>query len=186
MASELPREAFLSEARVTFLAALPRPASIRDGYAFRQHVETARQNRGLAMIPEFDEFPVFYFTNALAVVGPGELRVGRRRLEQLDFELECFCVIGRRVTNPTLEEADDAIFGYGVMNDFSARALQMEEMKLNLGPAKGKDFATGLGPWLVTKDELRPRLRPSAKETSSTRPCRRISDVPVSRATSRR
>jgi fumarylacetoacetate (FAA) hydrolase len=182
MASELPREAFLSEARVTFLASLPRPASIRDGYAFRQHVETARQNRGLAMIPEFDEFPVFYFTNALAVVGPGELRVGRRRLEQLDFELECFCVIGRRVTNPTLEEADDAIFGYGVMNDFSARALQMEEMKLNLGPAKGKDFATGLGPWLVTKDELRPRLRPSAKGNvlyaamSAT-----VNDVPVSR-----
>jgi fumarylacetoacetate (FAA) hydrolase len=163
MASELPREAFWSEARVTLLAPLPRPASIRDGYAFRQHVETARRNRGLPMIPEFDDFPVFYFTNALAVVGPGELRVGGRRLEKLDFELECFCVIGKRVTNPTLEEADDAIFGYGVMNDFSARALQMEEMKLNLGPAKGKDFATGLGPWLVTKDELAPRLRPSPK-----------------------
>ena len=72
-------------------------------------------------------------------------------------------MIGRRVTNPTLEEADDAIFGYGVMNDFSARVLQMEEMKLNLGPAKGKDFATGLGPWLVTKDELANRLRPSPK-----------------------
>ena len=163
MASELPREAFWSEARVTLLAPLPRPASIRDGYAFRQHVETARRNRGLPMIPEFDDFPVFYFTNALAVVGPGELRVGGRRLEKLDFELECFCVIGKRVTNPTLAEADDAIFGYGVMNDFSARALQMEEMKLNLGPAKGKDFATGLGPWLVTKDELAPRLRPSPK-----------------------
>jgi 2-keto-4-pentenoate hydratase/2-oxohepta-3-ene-1,7-dioic acid hydratase in catechol pathway len=163
MASELPREAFLSEATVTIVAPLPRPVSIRDGYAFRQHVETARRNRGLPMIPEFDEFPVFYFTNALAVTGPGELRVGRRRLEKLDFELECFCVIGRHVQNPTLAEADDAIFGYGVMNDFSARALQMEEMKLNLGPAKGKDFATGLGPWLVTKDELKDRLRPSPK-----------------------
>ena len=163
MASELPREAFVSEARVTLVAPLPKPVSIRDGYAFRQHVETARRNRGVPMIPEFDDFPVFYFTNALAVVGPGDLRVGGRRLEMLDFELECFCVIGRRVTNPTLEEADAAIFGYGVMNDFSARALQMEEMKLNLGPAKGKDFATGLGPWLVTKDELEPRLRPSNK-----------------------
>ena len=163
MASELPREAFWSEATVALLAPLPRPVSIRDGYAFRQHVETARRNRGLPMIPEFDAFPVFYFTNALAVVGPGDLRVGGRRLEQLDFELECFCVIGRRVTNPTLEEADDAIFGFGVMNDFSARALQMEEMKLNLGPAKGKDFATGLGPWLVTKDELKGRLSASPK-----------------------
>jgi fumarylacetoacetate (FAA) hydrolase len=182
MASELPREAFWSEARVTPLPPLPRPVSIRDAYAFRQHVETARKNRGLPMIPEFDDFPVFYFTNALAVVGPGELRVGGRRLEKLDFELECFCVIGRRVTNPTLEEADAAIFGYGVMNDFSARALQMEEMKLNLGPAKGKDFATGLGPWLVTKDELAPRLRPSHKGNvlyaamSAT-----VNDVPVSR-----
>ena len=115
------------------------------------------------MIPEFDEFPVFYFTNALAVVGPGEVRVGRRRLEKLDFELECFVVIGKTVTNPTLEEADDAILGYGVMNDLSARALQMEEMKLNLGPAKGKDFATAIGPWLVTRDELAGRLTPTPK-----------------------
>lgn len=159
----LPTGSLLREDEVRLLAPLPRPVSVRDGYAFRQHVETARRNRGLPMIPEFDEFPVFYFTNALAVIGPGELRVGRRRLEKLDFELECFAVIGRTVTNPTLEEADDAILGYGVMNDLSARALQMEEMKLNLGPAKGKDFATAIGPWLVTKDELAGRLRPSPK-----------------------
>lgn len=148
---------------VTLLAPVPRPPSMRDGYAFRQHVETARRNRGLAMIPEFDHFPVFYFTNHLAVVGPGDLRVGRERLDRLDFELEAFVVIGKTVTNPTLDEADDAIFGYGVMNDWSARALQMEEMKLNLGPAKGKDFATGLGPWLVTKDELAARLERTPK-----------------------
>jgi len=159
----VPTGSLLREDEVRLLAPLPRPVSVRDGYAFRQHVETARRNRGLAMIPEFDEFPVFYFTNALAVIGPGELRVGRRRLEKLDFELECFAVIGKTVTNPTLEEADDAILGYGVMNDLSARALQMEEMKLNLGPAKGKDFATAIGPWLVTKDELADRLRRSPK-----------------------
>lgn len=161
--ASLPAGTLVPEDEVRLLAPLPRPVSVRDGYAFRQHVETARRNRGLPMIPEFDEFPVFYFTNALAVIGPGELRVGRRRLERLDFELECFVVIGKRVTNPTLEEADDAIFGYGVMNDLSARTLQMEEMKLNLGPAKGKDFATAIGPWLVTKDELADRLRPSPK-----------------------
>lgn len=161
----VPTGSLLREDEVRLLAPLPRPVSVRDGYAFRQHVETARRNRGLPMIPEFDEFPVFYFTNALAVIGPGELRVGRRRLEKLDFELECFVVIGKTVSNPTLEEADDAILGYGVMNDLSARALQMEEMKLNLGPAKGKDFATALGPWLVTKDELADRLRPSPKGT---------------------
>src|SRR5258705_9166105 len=77
------------------LAPLPRPVSMRDGYAFRQHVETARKNRGLGMIPEFDLFPVFYFTNHLAVVGPGELRVGGERLNRLDFELACFAVIGQ-------------------------------------------------------------------------------------------
>jgi len=161
--ASLPTGTLLREDEVGLLAPLPNPVSVRDGYAFRQHVETARRNRGLPMIPEFDLFPVFYFTNALAVVGPGELRVGRRRLEKLDYELECFAVIGKTVTNPSLEEADDAILGYGVMNDFSARALQMEEMKLNLGPAKGKDFATAIGPWLVTKDELVDRISPSPK-----------------------
>ena len=154
MATELSSSALHDPRRVELLAPLPRPVSLRDGYAFRQHVETARRNRGVPMIPEYDRFAVFYFSNPLSVIGPGELRVGRRRLEQLDFELEAFCVVGRTVTNPTLAEADEAIFGYGVMNDFSARALQMEEMKLNLGPAKGKDFATALGPWLVTKDDL--------------------------------
>jgi fumarylacetoacetate (FAA) hydrolase len=181
MASELAREAFHSEQAVTLLAPLPRPVSIRDGYAFRQHVETARKNRGLAMIPEFDKFPVFYFTNALAVIGPGELRVSGPRLDQLDFELEAFCVIGKQIRNPTLAEADAAIFGYGVMNDFSARALQMEEMKLNLGPAKGKDFATGLGPWLVTKDELKDRLSPSPRgNVLNARMTATVNHVPVS------
>jgi fumarylacetoacetate (FAA) hydrolase len=181
MASELPREAFHPEQAVTLLAPLPRPVSIRDGYAFRRHVETARKNRGLPMIPEFDLFPVFYFTNALAVVGPGELRVGRGRLDKLDFELEAFCVIGKRLTNPTLAEADDAIVGYGVLNDFSARALQMEEMKLNLGPAKGKDFATGMGPWLVTKDELAARILPSPRgNVLDARMTATVNHVPVS------
>ncbi len=154
MAAELPSTAQVDARRAELLAPIPNPVSLRDGYAFRQHVETARRNRGLALIPEFDRFPVFYVSNHLTVIGPGILRVGGRRLELLDFELEAFCVVGRPVTNPTLEEADAAIFDYGVMNDFSARALQSEEMKLNLGPAKGKDFATALGPWLVTKDEL--------------------------------
>ena len=151
-------EALVPEKEVELLAPIPHPVSVRGGHAFRQHVETTRRNRGLGMIPEFDAFPVFHFTNHLAVVGPGPVHVGRRRLEKLDYELECFCVIGRRVMNPTLEEADEAIAGYGVLNDFSARALQLEEMKLGLGPAKGKDFATAIGPWLVTKDELASRL----------------------------
>jgi len=151
-------EALVHESTVELLAPLPRPLSVRDGHAFRQHVEAVRRSRGLGVISEFDSFPVFYFTNHLTVVGPGDVHVGRRRLEKLDYELECFCVIGRRVVNPTLEEADEAIAGYGVMNDLSARALQAEEMKLGLGPAKGKDFATAIGPWLVTRDEVASRL----------------------------
>lgn len=139
---------------VQLLAPVPRPPSMRDGYAFRQHVATARRNRGLDMIPEFDQFPVFYFTNHQAVTGPGDVHVQELHCNRLDFELEVAIVIGRECRNVKVEQADDCIFGYTIMNDWSARALQMEEMKLNLGPAKGKDFATSIGPWLVTRDEL--------------------------------
>jgi fumarylacetoacetate (FAA) hydrolase len=142
---------------VKLLSPIPRPPSMRDGYAFRQHVETARRNRGLEMIPEFDQFPVFYFTNHQAVIGPGPLHVRPRHLERLDFELEAAIVIGREARDLTAANADEAIFGMTIMNDFSARALQMQEMLLSLGPAKGKDFATGLGPYLVTMDELAER-----------------------------
>jgi len=144
-------------ADVTLKAPIPRPPSLRDGYAFRQHVETARQNRGLPMIPEFDAFPVFYFSNHAAVVGPGDVRVRPGHLDRLDYELEAAIVVGRGGADLTAQAADDAIFGMTIMNDWSARGLQAEEMKLNLGPAKGKDFATSLGPWLVTLDELLPR-----------------------------
>lgn len=149
----------VSAADVTLLAPIPRPPSMRDGYAFRQHVETARRNRGLEMIPEFDQFPVFYFTNHQAVVGPGELRVAPRQRERLDFELEAAIVVGRHGKNVPADRADALIFGLTIMNDFSARVMQMDEMKLSLGPAKGKDFATGLGPYLVTVDELADRTQ---------------------------
>jgi len=137
-----------------FCAPVPRPTSMRDGYAFRQHVEAARRNRGLEMIPEFDEIPIFYFTNHQAVFGPGDIHVQPLHCQQLDFELECAIVIGKKGRNINASEADEYIAGLMVMNDWSARVLQMQEMKLNLGPAKGKDFATSLGPWLVTPDEL--------------------------------
>ncbi|MCE1228078.1 MAG: fumarylacetoacetate hydrolase family protein [Firmicutes bacterium] len=149
-----PALALRALSEVTLLAPVPRPVSMRDGYAFRQHVATARRNRGLDMIPEFDQFPVTYFTNHLAVTGPGDVAVQTHHLTRLDFELELAIVTGRPLRNASLEEADAAIFGYMVMNDWSARHLQMEEMKLSLGPCKGKDFATSLGPWLVTPDEL--------------------------------
>jgi fumarylacetoacetate (FAA) hydrolase len=106
------------------------------------------------MIPEFDQYPVFYFTNHNAIYGEGEIRVENDHLQKLDFELEAAVVIGKEGRNISVKEADSFIAGYLIMNDLSARVLQMEEMKLNLGPAKGKDFATSIGPWLVTPDEL--------------------------------
>jgi fumarylacetoacetate (FAA) hydrolase len=139
---------------VQLLAPVPFPASCRDGYAFRQHVEAARRNRKVPMIPEFDQYPVFYFTNHHSVQGPGEIRCMPDHFNKLDFELEVAIVIARQGRNIRAAEADGYIAGLMIMNDMSARTLQAEEMLLNLGPAKGKDFATATGPWLVTLDEL--------------------------------
>lgn len=136
------------------LSPVPFPTSCRDAYAFRQHVATARRNRGVEMIPEFDQFPVFYFTNHQKVYGPGEIKLMPDHFLKLDYELEGAIVIGKKGRNIRANEADQYIAGYMIMNDFSARELQMQEMKLNLGPAKGKDFASSFGPYLVTPDEL--------------------------------
>jgi fumarylacetoacetate (FAA) hydrolase len=138
------------------LAPVPYPPSCRDAYAFRQHVAAARRNRKVEMIPEFDQYPIFYFTNHHSIKGPGEVTCMPDHLEKLDFELEAAIVICKPGRNIKAEEADEYIGGLMIMNDLSARRLQMEEMLLNLGPAKGKDFATTVGPWLVTLDELQP------------------------------
>lgn len=140
---------------VELLAPVPRPASCRDGYAFRQHVAAARRNRKVPMIPEFDAYPIFYFTNHNSIKGPGAIRCMPDHFHKLDFELEVAIVIGKGGRNIKAAQADEHIAGLMIMNDLSARTLQMEEMLLNLGPAKGKDFATVIGPWLVTLDELK-------------------------------
>ncbi|MCX6145746.1 MAG: fumarylacetoacetate hydrolase family protein [Candidatus Kapabacteria bacterium] len=139
---------------IKMLAPVPHPTSCRDGYAFRQHVASARRNRGVDMIAEFDQYPIFYFTNHNAVFGEGDISIEKDHLEKLDFELEWAVVIGKKGKNVSSKDADKYIAGFTIMNDWSARTLQMEEMLLNLGPAKGKDFATTIGPWLVTTDEL--------------------------------
>jgi len=136
------------------LAPVPHPTSCRDGYAFRQHVAAARRNRKVDMIPEFDQYPIFYFTNHNSIQGPGEILCMPDHFEKLDFELEAAIVINRPGRNIQASQADEYIAGLMIMNDMSARRLQMEEMLLNLGPAKGKDFATVIGPMLVTLDEL--------------------------------
>lgn len=162
LAGQLPQAALHEESKVHLLSPIPNPPSMRDGYAFRQHVEAARRNRGLDMIPEFDQIPIFYFTNHLAVSGSGPIPVLPKHLDKLDFELEIAIVMGKEGRNIPANKADDYIFGYTIMNDWSARGLQMEEMKLNLGPAKGKDFSTSLGPYLVPKEDLESFSLPSA------------------------
>lgn len=140
---------------VKLLAPIPRPNSLRDAYAFRQHVETSRRNRGLEMIKEFDDFPVFYFSNHNAIFGPNDdIQCMPSHFEKLDYELEIAILIGKEGINVKSENAKEYIAGFMIMNDMSSRGLQMKEMKLNLGPAKGKDFASVLGPYLVTPDEL--------------------------------
>ena len=140
---------------VKLLAPIPRPNSLRDAYAFKQHVETSRRNRGLEMIKEFDDFPVFYFSNHNAIFGPNDdIECMPSHFEKLDYELEIAILIGKEGRNIKAKNAKEYIAGFMIMNDMSSRGLQMKEMKLNLGPAKGKDFASVLGPYLVTPDEL--------------------------------
>lgn len=139
---------------VTLCAPIPAPPSLRDFYAFEEHVRRARARRGLDVVPEWYEIPVFYFSNHRAVVGSDEEVRRPRGCERLDYELEIACVIGREGRDISVEDAESYIFGYTIMNDWSARDFQAEEVKVGLGPAKGKDFATTLGPMLVTPDEL--------------------------------
>lgn len=148
-------------AGAVIMAPVPNPASCRDGYAFRQHVAAARRNRKVDMIAEFDQYPIFYFTNHNAIQGPGDIVCMPDHFQKLDFELEASVVLCKKGRNIKASEADKYIAGYMIMNDMSARTLQMEEMLLNLGPAKGKDFSTVIGPVLVTPDELEPYKIPA-------------------------
>jgi 2-keto-4-pentenoate hydratase/2-oxohepta-3-ene-1,7-dioic acid hydratase in catechol pathway len=151
------------------LAPVAQPPSIRDFYAFEQHVRTARARRGLEMHPDWYELPVFYFSNPAAVLGPGDPVAAPPRSAELDYELEVACVLGRGGTNLRLEDADEAVAGFMVMNDWTARDVQRRELQLSMGPVKGKDFATSLGPALVTTAEFAPgglREVPSAAMTA--------------------
>lgn len=131
-------------AEVTLLAPVLHPPAVRDFYAFEQHVATARASRGLEVPPEWYELPVFYFSNPSTIYGPEQEIPYPEGTAELDYELEVAAVIG----------ADGAIGGFTVLNDWSARDLQRLEMKVGLGPAKGKDFATSIGPVVVTVDEF--------------------------------
>ena len=133
------------------------PLSIRDGYAFEQHVKTANANRGRDVPEEWYQFPVFYFTNPSTPIGPESPVACPRYSEALDFELEIAAIIGKHGRDIEAKQASEYIFGYTIFNDWSARDVQRSEMKIGLGPAKGKDFASAFGPCIITPDELEDR-----------------------------
>lgn len=120
--------------------------SFRDFYAFEQHVKTARSRRGLSMVPQWYEMPVFYFSNARAFITDEEPLICPRHGNWLDFELEIGAVIGKGGRDLKAEDAEEHILGFTILNDWSMRDVQREEVKVGLGPAKGKDFATSIGP----------------------------------------
>ena len=144
--------------QVTVKAPLQNPPTLRDFYAFETHVKTANRNRGREVPEEWYEFPVFYFTNPHTIQGPGEDVTLPAYTQALDYELEVAAVIGKPGRDITAEKAMEHIFGFTIINDWSARDVQRKEMKVGLGPAKGKDFATSLGPWIVTPEELRAKV----------------------------
>lgn len=139
---------------IELLAPLPNPCTFRDYVAFETHVKNAAATHGNTVAPEWYEVPIFYFSNPNVMRGPGEEVARPKKCVKLDYELEMACIIGKEGKNIKASEAEEYIFGYTILNDWSARDLQAQEMKVLLGPAKGKDFATSIGPSIVTKNEL--------------------------------
>jgi fumarylacetoacetate (FAA) hydrolase len=147
-------EAILDARDLHFGPPILQPPSLRDFYAFERHVKTMWERRGGTVPEAWYRLPIFYFSNVGEIRGPGDPVWAPRASQELDYELE----IGALVDTPAIDlepdRADEAIGGYFILNDWSARDLQREETTVRLGPAKGKDFATSIGPWLVTPDEL--------------------------------
>lgn len=153
-AAEVPAGTARGGDHAVFAPPVPDPGSFLDFYAFEEHVRRARERRGLAMIPEWYTYPVYYRSNQRGFVATGtEVRFPPGET-MMDFELELAAILGAPLASPSAAEAEAAIAGFALLNDWSARAIQREVMKVGLGPNKGKDFATSLGPWLVTPDEL--------------------------------
>lgn len=152
----------LDEADLAFGPPILRPPSFRDFYAFEQHVATMWGRRN-AEIPEaWYRLPIFYFSNTSEVRGPDDPVWAPRGSSELDFELEVGAIVDTPAHDLPEERAGEAIGGYFVVNDWSARDLQRDESTVRLGPAKGKDFALSIGPWITTPDELEAAWSPGA------------------------
>jgi len=168
----------LAVSDVQALAPMATPPTVRDFYAFEQHVKAGRSWRGLEMDPDWYQLPVFYFSNPYATVGCGDVAM-TPGAKHFDFELEVAAVVGKAGRDLTPDEGEDAVIGYCVLNDLSGRDVQQREMKLSMGPVKGKDTSTALGPYLVTKDELRDRRLGQGYDLAMT--CE-VNGLPYSRA----
>lgn len=153
--AELPDEVQThSEADVTLLSPVIGSGAMLDFYTFEQHVKTCRAKRGLDVIDEWYQYPVYYNGNPRAFQGHGSRVHFPPKEDRRDYELELAIVIGKEGRDIPEDQAHDYIAGYTIMNDWSARSIQRETMKVGLGPSKGKDFATSLGPYLVTPEEV--------------------------------
>ena len=141
-----------------FLPPVVRPPSFRDFYAFEQHVKTARGRRGLDMPQAWYDLPVFYFSNPNSLVGHDAAVAAPAGCVELDYELELGVIIGHGGRNIPVGKAWEHVAGFTIINDLSARDLQRAEMSVGLGPAKGKDFATAVGPWMLTRDAVAPSI----------------------------
>jgi fumarylacetoacetate (FAA) hydrolase len=147
-------EAIFTADELVFGPPILQPPSLRDFYAFEQHVATMWHRRGGEVPEAWYRLPIFYFSNVSEIRGPGDPVWAPRGSSELDYELEVAALIDTPVRDLSGERGEEAIGGYLVFNDWSARDLQREETTVRLGPAKGKDFSSSIGPWLVTPDEL--------------------------------
>ena len=147
-------EAIFEAADLVFGPPVLQPTSLRDFYAFEGHVKTMWERRGGTVPEAWYRLPIFYFSNVSEIRGPADPVWRPAASQELDYELEVAALIDMPVRDLEAAEGEDAIGGYMIFNDWSARDLQREETTVRLGPAKGKDFAASIGPWLVTPDEL--------------------------------
>jgi fumarylacetoacetate (FAA) hydrolase len=157
-------EAVLEGADLAFGPPVLRPPSLRDFYAFERHVATMWARRGGEIPEAWFRLPIFYFSNVSEIRGPGDPVWAPHGSNELDYELEVAALVDTPARDLDANGAEGVIGGYAILNDWSARDLQREETTVRLGPAKGKDFATTIGPWLVTPDELADRRSGSGFE----------------------
>jgi fumarylacetoacetate (FAA) hydrolase len=155
-------DAVLDAADLAFGPPILRPPSLRDFYAFEGHVGTMWARRGGEIPEAWFRLPVFYFSNVSEIRGPDEPVWAPRGSAELDFELEVCAIVDTPASDLEADRAEEAIGGYCILDDWSARDLQREETTVRLGPAKGKDFASTIGPWIVTPDELADAQSPGA------------------------